>query len=167
MSIIDTGYPVFSLAFSSTTGQSSSSSRHQGAAAAGNSYPPDLRLAAGSLIDSGDPKLSNCVDVYGTCSGDYDDPSRIGLLARATHSFPCTKTAFAPLSLKQSFNPGEDMLATSSDALRLYDFVEGPSRPGSGYVGAQQARSNPWQLLLKSELPPKVRSLQTDKLTTS
>lgn len=144
MSVLDTGSPVFSLALSSTLGQCQSSR-----SASGASFPSDLRLAAASLIDSGDPKNSNHIDVFGTPGPEHEDVSKVRLLARANVSFPCTKVGFAPLSLKQTYSRGEEMLATSSDALRLWDLIEAEA-PGSGFVG-RKGSSPQWQLINKSE----------------
>lgn len=129
MSILDVGEPVFSLALSSTLGRCPSSRNQSGA-----TFPSDLRLATGTLMDSGDPKQGNHFDVWGVPGPEYEDAQRVGLLARANINFPATKVGFAPVALKSSFARGEDMLATTTDVLTLWDFREtDPS--SSGYLG--------------------------------
>lgn len=92
----------FALAFSSSQASSSSG------------LPQDLKLAVGSFETRGE----NNVTILRP-SNDSFEP-----IASALHAYPATQVGFAPQALKQKLSAGHDLLATTSDALRLWDFNE-------------------------------------------
>lgn len=94
---------AFALAFSSSQSNSSSG------------LPQDLKLAVGSFETRGE----NNVTVLRPSSTE-----EFAAIASATHAYPATKVCFAPTSLKQKLSAGHDLLATTSDALRLWDLNE-------------------------------------------
>jgi len=141
-------YPIYALGFSSVQPEASSSRA---------TLPPSLKVAVGSLIETGS---ENYVTVLGSSFDDTSDqydtdsspPLKPGLvpLAKAIHQYPCTKTAFMPV---QSQVAGRDMLATSSDALRLFDLEEiEDASNSSSFVGSSSKPLTTLRLSSRSTL---------------
>lgn len=130
---------------------------------------PSLKLAVGSFIETrGEPNNVTIVGLdpnYLDFTGDYqnggggaDDPFAYGgqrksafvPLARANHVYPPSAIGFSPAVLSsslQSSNSGtmgeatREMVATSSDCLRLFDLVGDDGMGGmggGGFVGSQR-----------------------------
>jgi len=93
-------HPAFALAFSSTHPSSSAS------------LPSETKLAVGSFETRGENKVTILKPI---------DEATLAPVATATHAYPCIKVGFAPLTLRQKLGHGHDLLATSSDSLRLWD----------------------------------------------
>ena len=123
-------------------------------------FPSNLRLAVGSYSET---SSENNITVIGLapsllhdaeshfCSGGDAGPSDFVPLAKAKTPYPVTKVEFAPPSLTgklHGYNAAglnnREILATTSDCLRLWDFVapdEATQSPTAGFVGRQQSRS--------------------------
>lgn len=105
--------PAYALAFSSSLSNS-----HNGP----SSLPSDLKLAVGSF----ETRSENNVTVFKPTPEDGYTP-----IASAAHAYPATKVGFAPSSLRQKLSHGHDLLATTSDALRLWDVNDQDPRNAS------------------------------------
>lgn len=101
-------HPIFALGFNQT------SAKAQIAA---------TKIAVGSLNDTGP------VNDVTVLSLDVVNSAGEGVLKRAAvapHPYPCTQVGFNPASLTASLNEGQELLATTSDSLRLWDVVDAP-----------------------------------------
>ena len=112
----------------------------------------DFKLGIGSFVESPGPD-ANHVSVLGL------GPSQTGgaelcELASAPSPYPATHLEFAPASMLARLQtntggqgePQREMVATTSDSLRLWNFVSGepssPALPTSSYVGKNGRRSS-------------------------
>jgi hypothetical protein len=101
-------HPIYALAFSNVQSGSSQSR---------------LKLAVGSYSERNDNSLS----ILGV------DGEALAPLAKVAHPYPCTKIGFMPGAPQGS---GKELLATTSDCLKLFDLAEEDSSH-TGYQNSQ------------------------------
>ncbi|KAH9467106.1 hypothetical protein Pst134EB_002134 [Puccinia striiformis f. sp. tritici] len=165
---------TFALAFS-PLGSSSNSKSH------GNQLP-DLKLAVGSAMESHNFNYVTIIGVNGANSNSYDpydDPMnsftsnttspQFHALATATHPYPPTALAFSPIRLSESLQASSssgqmvrtrEMLATSSECIRLWDFAQGVADQddrSSGFVSESRRlglsqKGTSYQLVPRSQM---------------
>lgn len=169
---------TFALAFSPLASSSTSKSHPL--------QPPDLKLAVGTSME---PYSNNHVTIIGlNHSGlsnnptshpydPYDDPihpfsqsaqPHFQPLASAPHPYPPTALAFSPIRLSESLQASSssaqivrtrEMLATSSECIRLWDFAQSISDDdrSSGFVGEARRlglsqKESSYQLVPRSQM---------------
>ncbi|EGG11373.1 uncharacterized protein MELLADRAFT_102295 [Melampsora larici-populina 98AG31] len=166
---------TFSLAFSPLTHSNSNepSSTHQ---TKSTSNIPDLKLAIGSYIES---YSENNVTILGLQSHPFTHQTQLTPIAKALHPYPTTSIDFSPIRLSESLQASSgtnsclktrEMLATSSECIRLWDFAYGAhhhsshlsalgnfdgSSGSSGYVNENHrkiSQSSGYQLVLRSQM---------------
>jgi hypothetical protein len=94
-----------------------------------------LKLAVGSYTERND---ANSISILGI---DQDSEALVPL-AKAAHQYPCTKIGFMP---GQPQSSGRELLATTSDSLKIFDLVE----EDTSHTGYQ---SSAWRLNVRSSL---------------
>lgn len=165
--------PTFALAFSPLDGSGSGKTGSP-------DHFTDLKLAVGSFVEAAN---DNHVTIVGLDHGAFAGWDDAGLapapgygfvpLAKAPHLYPPTALAFSPPALSQNLQasggsgPGvlsrtREMLATSSDCIRLWDFAfgewgdaQGARGPGGGggYVGDPRRTNKPsYRLMVRAHL---------------
>ncbi|KAG0146154.1 hypothetical protein CROQUDRAFT_657790 [Cronartium quercuum f. sp. fusiforme G11] len=155
--------PTFALAFSPLGSGSSSKSNSLGL-----SPPPDIKLAVGSFIESYSENHVTVVGLNPHALNGYDDSPHFQPLATAPHPYPPTSLAFSPPRLSESLQASSgsgqllrtrEMLATSSECIRLWDFAQGvPEEDRSGSFVSDARRSlgqkpaGGYQLVLRSQM---------------
>ncbi|MBW0482298.1 hypothetical protein O181_022013 [Austropuccinia psidii MF-1] len=174
----DSPCSTFALAFS-PLGSSSGLKSH--------SLLPDLKLAIGSAMESFSNNhltiigLNSSLNFSSSHSSGYDpyedsvpfppSSSHFQPLATAPHPYPPTAIAFSPTRLSKSLQASSgnnqmvrtrEMLATSSECIRLWDFAQSLSDEdgSSGFVGGDHRRpigigvqkSAGYQLVLRSQM---------------
>lgn len=143
---------TFALALSSSSPSSTSSTSPYPQSLA--PFHTDLKICVGSYIDTG---ASNNITVLGLNPQLLQDPEGFSAnnhreestsngndfvpLARADTPYPATKVGFSPSSLTgrlqntSSSYESRDMIASTSDSLRLWDLAGPAEGQGSPYVG--------------------------------
>lgn len=139
----------FSLAFSASSA-SSSHSKTSYSNPSLDPFPTDLKLCIGSYSENAsdnnitvvglNPQLAQDPDNF--LSYSQNEGYDFVPLAKQSTPYPVTKVDFSPASLANKLAGGSsggemrEMIATTSDCLRLWDLVPSDSR--SGYVGQGQ-----------------------------
>ncbi|KAA1106324.1 hypothetical protein PGT21_033268 [Puccinia graminis f. sp. tritici] len=163
---------TFALAFS-PLGSSSNSKSHA-------NQLPDLKLAVGTAMESYSSNHVTIVGLSGSssnCYDPYDDPMnsftnsthpQLHPLATAPHPYPPTALAFSPIRLSESLQASSssgqmvrtrEMLATSSECIRLWDFAQGVAEDDrtSGFVSESRRlglsqKGTSYQLVPRSQM---------------
>ncbi|CAH7672151.1 WD40-repeat-containing domain protein [Phakopsora pachyrhizi] len=165
---------------------SSNPSSNKSTTSLSSSDPSNLKLAVGSFIESYSNNNVTIIGVQpqnyphhlqSNYDSRYDDSTLIGetgstnlqfqALAKAPHPYPPTSLSFSPTRLSESLQASSgnssqmvrtrEMLATSSDCIRLWDFAHGTiedNEPNSTFLGADNRRqkSTGYQLVLRSKM---------------
>ncbi|GAA93518.1 uncharacterized protein L969DRAFT_95832 [Mixia osmundae IAM 14324] len=156
--------PVFALGFSTpaarkeNAGGYKASVSHGDAASTSPAFPSDLRLGIGSYVEG---YSDNSITILGADpSRQAGQPGSFVPLARASHPYPCTALQFSPAALAPTLQASmghgspetREMVATSSECLRLWDLRgDGSTHSTSSFVGRDR-RQTGWALSQRAVL---------------